>query len=415
MKNHTKTAGALMASALLGLTACGGSDPADAGADAGGEGDVQGAISVRIYPLKDEAEDRAFWEEQIERFTAEYPEAEVSIDVQPWADRETALTTAITGGTAPDVAYMIPDELRLFQSQGALVPLELETDGIRENALEATSVDGEIYGAPVLMSVVPGVCDAQAMEKAGIDTAPATWDEVKEMGAIAKEQGLYITEVIATNAATLNTTFYPFVWQAGGNVFDEEGNLTADSPEVVEAVAFMRELVELGYANENDATAGTPNEQSSIGKREVVCSFIQDPVNLEGVWGDDRVVVPPLTHKEQRTYGTVGSHVILKGSEEQDVAQAWVNFVSSAETVTALDTWAGYQSPREDVDLGWEEGSIQAETAKYLDATFSGEAVPYGRAVQSAIAPQVQAAVLGQATPEEAMAAAQEAGQALTR
>lgn len=419
MNHRKKTAGVLSAMVLLAVTACSGAPattppaggaPAESPADAAA---LSGNITVRVYPLIAEDKDREFWTEQAALFTAANPGTEVAIDVQPWRDRETALSTAITGGTAPDVAYMIPDELRLFQSQGALAPLQLQTDGIRPNALEATSVDGEVYGAPVLMSVVPGVCDAQAMEKAGFDKAPATWDEVKEMGATAKEQGLYIMDLVATNAATLNTSFYPFVWQAGGDVFDAEGNLSIDSPEAIEAVAFMRELVELGYVHANDATEGTPLEQSSIGRREVVCTFMFDPVNLEPIWGDDRVIVPPLRHKEQRTYGTVGSHVVLKGTQNPDLAQAWVNFVSSADTVRAIDTFAGYQSPRSDVDLGWPADSVNAEVAQYLDLTYSGAPVAAGRAVQAAIAPQVQSAVLGQVSPEEAMKAAQDAGAGL--
>src|SRR6266536_1445515 len=92
------------------LAGCGG----DGGGAASGE-KASGSITVRAYPLKTEDEDRKFWAGQVEAFKKVNPDVTVKIDVQPWKDRETTLVTQITGGNAPDVAYMIPDELRAFQ------------------------------------------------------------------------------------------------------------------------------------------------------------------------------------------------------------------------------------------------------------------------------------------------------------
>jgi len=398
----------LAACLLVGVAACG-SD--DSGSSDGGK--ASGEITVRVYPLKSEEDDKAFWETQVAAFKKVNPDITVKVDLQPWKDRETTLVTQITGGNAPDVAYMIPDELRAFQAKGALQPLpdSVSTEGYRPSALEAATVDGEVFGAPVLMSVIPGVCDKTVLAQVGVTEPPATWDDLMEIAPALKAKGLYATSVDATNAAALNTTFYPWVWQAGGDVFDESGKLTLDSPEATEALTFLSDLVEKGYAPAAEATTAVPLEQSTMAKRQTACLFQLQPALLEGIWGDDRLVIPPLKDKEQRTYGTVGSFTVLKGSDNAAAAAEWISFVTQPEIMAAVDELGGFYAPKEETPLEYAAGTVDAEAAKYLDMTYSGPPAAQAREIQAVVAPEVQAAVLGQKTPEQALKDAASAAQ----
>ena len=391
------------------IAACGSSD------DGGGGG---GSITVRVYPLKSETDDKAFWATQVDAFEKANPGITVKVDVQPWKDRETILVTQITGHKAPDVAYMVPDELRAFQAKGALEPLpdSVSTDGYREAALTATTVDSTVYGAPILMSIIPGTCDKKVLTAAGITTPPATWDDLMAMAPTLKAKGFYATQIDATQAAAINTTFYPWLWQAGGDAFDKSGNLTINSPEAVKALTYWTELVDKGYAPKPEATTAVPLDQSAMAKRKVACEFAVEPNLLEKQWGDDRLVIPPLKEKEQRTYGTIGAYTILKGSENKDAAAKWISFVTQPKVMAAVDKFGGYFAPKSTVDLGYAPGSVAAETEKYLDLGYTGPAVAKGREVQAVLAPELQAAVLGQKTPEQALADAEKnAKQVLSR
>jgi multiple sugar transport system substrate-binding protein len=390
------------------LAGCGG----DGGGAATGE-KASGSITVRAYPLKTEEEDKAFWATQVAAFKKVNPDITVTVDVQPWKDRETLLVTQITGGNAPDVAYMVPDELRAFQAKGALEPIpdSVSTDGYRSAAVEAATVDGTLYGAPILMSVVPGTCDKKVLAQAGVTEPPKTWDDLMAMAPKFKAKGLYATSVDATNAAALNTTFYPWVWQAGGDVFDESGELTLRSSATKEALTFLTELVAKGYAPKAEATTAVPLEQSAIAKRQVACEFHIQPSLLTEQWGDDRLVIAPLKNKEQRTYGTVGSMTILKSSKNKGAAAEWLTFVTKPDVMAAIDEFGGYFPPRTDTSLTYQEGSVEAETAKYLDMTYSGPPAAKAREIQGVVAPEVQAAVLGQKSPADALADADSAAQ----
>jgi multiple sugar transport system substrate-binding protein len=398
----------LAACLLVGVAACGSED---SGSSDGGK--ASGEITVRVYPLKTEEDDKAFWATQVEAFKKVNPDITVKVDLQPWKDRETTLVTQITGGNAPDVVYMIPDELRAFQAKNALEPIpdSVSREGYRAAALEAATVDDTVYGAPVLMSVIPGTCDKTVLAQVGVTEPPATWDDLMELAPALKEKGLYATAIDASNAAALNTTFYPWIWQAGGDVFDEAGELTLETPETEEALTYLADLVEKGYAPAAEATTVVPIEQSSMAKRQVACVFQTQPALLEGVWGADRLVIPPLTNKEQRTYGTVGSFTILKGSDNQAAAAEWISFVTRPEVMAKVDELGGFFAPKEETPLEYAAGTVDAEAAKYLDMTYSGPAAAQAREIQAVVAPEVQAAVLGQKTPEQALKDAAAAAQ----
>jgi multiple sugar transport system substrate-binding protein len=388
-----------------GLVACGDS----------GSGEASGEITVRVYPLTthaDDTKDKEFWATQVEAFKKVNPDITVKIDVQPWKDRETTLVTQITGGNAPDAVYMIPDELRAFQAKGALEPIpdSVSTKDYRKSVLDAVTVDGQRYGAPILMSVLPGVCDKKVLTEAGVEP-PATWDDLMAMGETLKAKGLYATQIDATNAAALNTTFYPWVWQAGGDVFNDAGELTMNDKAVKESLEFLTELVEKGYAPKTEATTVVPLEQSAMAQRKVACEYNVEPTLLEKQWGADRVVTPPLKNKEQRTYGTVGSLTLLKGSDNKEAAAEWINFVSSPEVMTKLLEYSGYYPPKTSVKPKYVAGDVEEASAKYLDFAYSGPPVPKGREIQGVLAPEIQAAVLGEKSPDQALKDAEAAGQ----
>src|SRR5690625_7772003 len=45
----------------------------------------------------------------------------------------------------------------------------------------------------------------------------------------------------------MNESFFPFLWQAGGEIFTEDGSSTAfNSPAGAEAAIFLRELLDVG-------------------------------------------------------------------------------------------------------------------------------------------------------------------------
>ena len=131
-------AGAAGATAL-GLAACGGGDADVAEAPPEESEDLTGSVVMWMYPLADSA-DEQWYQPYIESFQEKYPNVEVEVVQQGWASREEQLTTAISGGNAPDVVYFNPDFVPRFAAEELLMGLDdlrEDWDSFVPTALEA--------------------------------------------------------------------------------------------------------------------------------------------------------------------------------------------------------------------------------------------------------------------------------------
>lgn len=409
-RRYLKAAAAIAAMGLV--AACSGGDDAPTAPPTGEEAaNITGDITFRTFPISPEVRanaDEEFWQEQIEKFNEEFPDIQVTNEVLPWADRDTALSSAIAGGVAPDIVYMIPNEIVQYQAQGALAPLQdfLVTDGYFDNALEYGNIDGDQYSAPILMSVVPTTCNGQLLDQLGAEV-PTTWDDLLELGETAKAEGLYATQLAFNPDQAMDMAFLPYVQQAGGSTFDDDGNPTLDSPEVLEAVEFLSSLAENEYINIDDSVTAVQTEQSGIAQGTVVCEMAQGAGIMEPYWGDDRRVGPPLTNVESAGYGTIGSFTVLEGSEEKEAAAVFINWVTQDEQLTAIHEFSNFYPPKETSETVMEDGSPEAIAGESLDVVTPGVQDPNAREVNSVILSEMQAVLLGQKTPEDAVAAMQ--------
>lgn len=409
-RRYARAAAAIAAVGMLAACSAAADTP-DAPPTGEEAAEISGDITFRTFPISPEVRanaDEDFWKSQVDAFMAEYPNIKVTNEVLPWADRDTALSSAIAGGVAPDIVYMIPNEIVQYQAQGALAPLQdfLVTDGYYENALQYGNIDGNQYSAPILMSVVPTVCNGPLLEQVGMDV-PKTWDDLLALGEAAKAQGLYATQLGFKPNDAMDMGFLPYVQQAGGSTFDDEGNPTLDSPEVLEAVKFLRTLADEGYIDVDDSVTAVPTEQSGIAEGTVVCEMSQGAGIMKPYWGDDRVVGPPLENVTSAGYGTIGSFTLLEGSDQKEAAAVFLNWITQPEQLTAIHDFSLFYPPKESAELTMEEGSPEAEAGKYLDVVTPGVQHPKAREVNSVIIAEMQSVLLGQKSPEDAVAAMQ--------
>lgn len=126
------------------------------------------------------------------------------------------------------------------------------------------------------------------------------------------------------------------------------------------------------------------------------------------------VALPPLQNKAQATYGTVGSFSMLKGSKAKDATAKWLNYITSTEVMAAYDKASGYFAPRKSVPPQYADDPVLGKCEEMLNYASPGELHPKARDVQGVLRPLVQAAIIGQKTPEQAMQeAAKQANQLL--
>ena len=92
------------------------------------------------------------------------------------------------------------------------------------------------------------------LTKAGISTPPETWDEIKAAAPKIKAAGFSTLDYSASPEATLNLSFYPLLWQAGGKVFADDGKTVAfNQAPGLEALTFLKGLWDEGADLEDRA------------------------------------------------------------------------------------------------------------------------------------------------------------------
>ncbi|MDO5068350.1 MAG: sugar ABC transporter substrate-binding protein [Propionibacteriaceae bacterium] len=402
MKKLVRTVAALALTAALTLTGCAPKSDGDAGS--GGDQTVR----MWMYPVvPDEAKNKELWASMVTKFKEANPGIEVEIEFFPWKQRDEAIQTALTAKKAPDLIYLIPDQLAAYQK--SIEPLDAHLDQARvaellPNAKEAVTLDGAMLGAPMLTSANPLLCNKAAFEKAGVADYPKTWQDVVDMAPKFKEQGMHALAYSAVPTQTLNLTYYPLLWQAGGKVFDD-GKAAFNSAEGKEALDYLVQLQQAGALEPDSLSTAQEVEQSAFAGGRVGCAWDFSPKDLATHIGEENVMVlPPLKGKESVGYGTVGTIAMFKDAKNKEAAGKFAAFATDpANSVDYLKT-AGYFSPVAGKGPDYSDDAILSEIEKTLPSMKFSEVHPQARAVMGVIAPEIQAAILGQKSSEQALA-----------
>lgn len=411
MKATRHAIAAIAAASLAALTACSSEDDGDGTSNGGGPDDsLSGEVTMWMYPvIADEAQHRQYWDDLIAAFNEEHPDVDVNVEIYPWANRDEAITTAIASNTAPDAIYLIPDQLPGYR--GAIEPIEPYLDDsyvadILPNVAASISGEDGLLGVPLLTSSNTLICDQQAFDAIGVSEYPSTWDDLLALAPQFAEEDIYVTNYWGSAEVTLNMTFYPLLWQAGGDVFAEDGSDVAfNSPEGVEALEFLVELAQNGWI-ERDLIATSPSiEQTAIAQNRVACTWQSAPMDVTDFWGGEEnvIVLDPLTDAETVSYGTVGTLSMFSSSDAPEATAAWLEFAASPDAVVDYVTQSNYFSPLESTGALYADDPIYGPIEETVQYVTVGPLHESSREVMGALAPEIQSALLGDKSAQQAL------------
>ncbi|MEU4395454.1 sugar ABC transporter substrate-binding protein [Kribbella sp. NPDC023855] len=157
---------------LGGLTACGSSTDK---AGSGGKTEL-------VYRLWDEQQEVGY-KKVFEAFTAENPDITVRMEVLPWDQYWTKLTTELASGKAPDVFWLTVENFPDLAGKGVLAPLDdliakagIKLDSYHPNVVQSYKFEDKQLGMPKDLGVVGLLYNKTLVAKAGI-TMPdqLTW------------------------------------------------------------------------------------------------------------------------------------------------------------------------------------------------------------------------------------------------
>lgn len=232
-------ASAGIAAAATGLAACGGGSGFDDTGDSEG-GSGSGDLTLLIGS-SGAAETKAV-NTAVEAFTKKEG---VKVKVIAASDLNQQLSQGFASGKPADVFYLSTDALAGYAENGSLEAYGdklSNKDAFYPKLVEAFTLDGKNYGAPKDFSTLGLVINKKFWEEAGLTDAdyPKDWDSLKE---VAKK-------LTKGDRVGLSTSFEyqrlgAFMAQAGGELVTDD-KATANAPENIEALTFVKELLNDG-------------------------------------------------------------------------------------------------------------------------------------------------------------------------
>jgi multiple sugar transport system substrate-binding protein len=111
-------------------------------------------------------------------------------------------------------------------------------------------VDGRLFAVPMELEPMAIFYSIEAFEQAGLDESdiPTTWDELLEIAGKLTNSKRFGILFETTPGYYQNFTWYPFMWQGGGEVQSPDGRSAFDSAATIQALGLWRDAVSMGVA-----------------------------------------------------------------------------------------------------------------------------------------------------------------------
>jgi multiple sugar transport system substrate-binding protein len=192
-----------------------------------------------------------------------------------------------------------------------------------------------------------------------------------------------------------------------------DGKPAFNSPEGVKALDFVVEMFNNDWTPASGISAeGIAVTEKPLGLGEVALALPSygswDIVQLAEAWGDGVLeITDPPKDVEQVSTGGAGGYAISSASDNQDAAKAWVQFITNTENSTLINQTAGYLPPRISAGNIHGDDPILGPLAATLPFMRAFPNLPGGRQILTdAIGPEIEAAILGNKSTQEALDAA---------
>ena len=341
----------------------------------------------------------------------------------------TKLPTAFASGAGPDLFIISPGDFLRYYNGGVLLDLtpfmeEAARADFFPSVIANRMVNGKIYGLPYEVEPMAMYYSVEAFAEAWLTEkdVPKTWDELLTVAKKLTNEKRFGVLFETSPGYYQNFTWYPFLWEAGGDFQTADGKSAFNSPATVQALKFWQDAVNMGVAPRKPLGGGGWDAVPNIGSGYCAMQNV-------GIWaiaqlregapnfkyGIFRLPTPP-----GGKYLTIGGGWAFvanaKGSNPKAAGEfcAWALGSMKPDSVDRIVDWC----TKAKSDMPPRKSALEAGKAAFDSGflkTFTDEIYPGARAeprmpppVYKAISDAIQACQLNGQKPEDAAAAASE-------
>ncbi|WP_425462467.1 ABC transporter substrate-binding protein, partial [Miniimonas arenae] len=441
-----RSAAAAAALCLTGtLAACGGGDTSDGGTDADVDFSGEATGTLRAWGFEN-ADDVG--QARLDHAAQALSGVEVELDATAFDAQK--LTTRLASGDVPDVVQMDRRIVPTYAAQGLILPLDAcfaahdvtPDEWWYPAVVDDVRLDDQVWAVPQFYQPPAILLNTRVMDAAGVTADQIDTSDPDALLAAVTAMYAESGGVPTTLGLDPNPSGQGPLWilGSGGQLIDEDGRPTLDDPSNVPGLELLKQIVDAqgGYAKLKSFT----DSFDSFGDgNQYVTDQVGSQVNaqwypnvLSPYVGQAQIEAVPFRDSEGQPFSVAGgsAFVIPVGASNPAAACAW------ALELTNMDAWQAAGEARAatreadgGINTGIMTGSPDADAAireqfvvpsgdagfdqvisTYYDVLDYGKtfgASPAGQDILTELNNAVTAAMLGDKTPEQALADAQEA------
>ncbi len=352
----------------------------------------------------------------IATFKTKYPEVTLTPENIPNKDYMAKFTSAVQANSRPDTAMVSADRVVDMVAMNGLQDLTTKInawDGKKnfpDNRWNLGTINGKIYGVPAFMFVNWMYYRADWFKEAGISGPPKTWGEFQEAAIKLTDpaKGRYGFGMRGGDGGEgwVTTLFRAF----GSPLVDDKGKPAIDAAKATEALKFYVEL----FTKYKTAPQSAPQDSFAsmmsgfkTGQTAMILHHTGSLKEVKDLLGDKFLTAPMPAGPGARIADVTPLYNGIMKNDRSDASWAWVTHWGDADSSIALLEETGYfpastavAADKRVVDNPLYKAAIETLGFGTQAPQFNGNA---GWSKQSVL-PAFQKALLGQSTPEQAVA-----------
>lgn len=355
-------------------------------------------------------------------FEKQHPDVKVNLEFVPYEALHDKIVAARgAGGNGYDVVLfdaIWPAEFSrydLLQDVSSRIAAD-EREKIFPGAMNTVVYQGKTLGMPWILDTKYLYYNKAMLDKAGIKTPPASWQQVMDDAKVLKDKKIVKYPLVWSwsQAEALVCDYTTLVSGFGGS-FYQNGKLDFSTPASLKAVTLMKTSLDQGLNNpasreylEEDVRKAFSNGDAAFALNWTYMYNMANDPKQSKVAGDVGIVPAPgdTPDKPGAVNGSMGLG-IAKASQHPEEAWQYIHYLTSQPVQDkyaklSLPVWkASYQDPA--VAKGQE--SLIAAADKSLNVMLSRpETADYSR-LSNTLQQQLQSVLQGKATPDVALKA----------
>ncbi len=364
-----------------------------------------------------ELRDHELYRDLIREFRQEHPDIDVQVETLPWAGRQQKMITAIAGNRAPDAVYLNLDLVPRFVDMKLLHPID-EYLTAEERAdydpavVDGVTLDNRMWMFPMLRTVAAALYNKDLFAQAGLDpeNPPRTWEELEHAARLMTRDTSGDGRVdqwglgYVFGGDTLNYTFWPLLWQAGGDVLTPDGQQAAfHGAAGVEALNFIVGMFRKGYIPHsylglggNDFASGRVGYLLGAGQVEAR-AFRRDAPNL-------KLGVAPVLERERRLgYSTIGGFAMFNSTRHPEATAKWLVFLTRPDNMKKFCRTTNFLPTKRSLGTIYDDDPILGALEREAQYCRPDVKSVIARDIMRILSMDIQKAAIGEKSPEQAL------------